>query len=125
MAGEEANGGNGGAAGSEEQESVPEQDDPLGASTQTNPQGQPATSSGGGLLFSGNDTAGQSVGKNGIQMKWPEHPGEYGLKGAEKHKRWKNDIKAVMHIKGIDEKTAAILTQMYAQKHAKKMLERI
>ena len=67
-------------------------------------QGQPSvTVNGNGMTFIGMDIGGQSVGRNGIQMKWPEHPGEYGLTGAGTHTRWKNYIKTVMRIKGIDD----------------------
>ena len=124
------NGANGephdGAADSQPNASTSTQGGTSNPEPQAPPQGQPTvTLAGNGISFSGDVFAGQNVGNNGIQMKWPEHPGEYGLKGAEKHKRWKNDIKTVMFIKGIDEKTAALLTKMYAQGHAKKMLERI
>ena len=81
MSGSEANGGNPeGAAGSTEENVQPPQGN--GAPSQ---QGQPSsTVNGNGVSFPGMDLGGQSVGRNGIQMKWPDHPGEYGLKGAEK-----------------------------------------
>ena len=65
-----------------------------------------------------------SAGKNGTQMKWPAHPGEYGVKGAEKQLRWKDEVQMVMWMKSIDKRIAAILTNMFAESHAKKMLER-
>ena len=32
------------------------------------------------------------LGANGIQMKWPVHPGEYGPRGADLHRKWKESI---------------------------------
>ena len=63
-------------------------------------------SSGAGVQLPGDGVhdAGANVGKNGIQMKWPPHPGEHGTKGAEKHKQWKSTVKCVMWMKNIDER---------------------
>ena len=42
-----------------------------------------------------------------IQLKWPPHPSEYGLAGAEKHKRWKDELLGIMKIKKVPEWEAA------------------
>ena len=59
------------------------------------------------------DEAG-NVNSYGVNMKCPPHPGEYGVKGAEKHRRWKETCKMIMIMKDIKPKTAAFLTKMNA-----------
>ena len=78
-----------------------------GAVPTTTANGTPTgTATGSGVQLPGDEPGGtNNVGKNGIAMKWPIHPGEYGVKGADKHKQWKNKIKAVMWMKNIDEKS--------------------
>ena len=34
-------------------------------------------------------------GQNGVNMKWPPHPGVTGIKGAKLHKEWKQKVKTV------------------------------
>ena len=87
MSGNEANGSQPGAANSGDA------GDASAVDAASPPQGPTVTVSGNGITFSGMDAGGPNFGRNGIQMKWPEHPGEYGLKGAEKHKQWNNDVK--------------------------------
>ena len=47
------------------------------------------------------------------------------VEGARKHEQWLDDVEAIMWMKGLDEKTAAALTKMSAEGHAKKLLEKL
>ena len=86
---------------------------------------QTGSSNATGVTLPGEDSNNGNVGKNGISIKWPQHPGEYGVKGAQKHKQWKNTVKSIMWMKSVDEKTAAVLTQMYATGNSVKFLKDI
>ena len=59
----------------------------------------------------------------GISLKWPSHPGKYGLHGAKEHKQWKNSIKGIMALKKIPEESAAVYIQMYCKGGAAKLLK--
>ena len=65
------------------------------------------------------------MGQNGVNMKWPPHPGVTGIKGAKLHKEWKQKMKTVKFMKNVDDKSAALLTQMFAQGHSHDLLKEI
>ena len=65
----------------------------------------------------------QLSGITGIQINWPVHPGELGLAGAKKHKKWKRDVKTIMRLRHIKEDDAALYIQMNVAGRAAGLLQ--
>ena len=65
----------------------------------------------------------QLHGIQNIQIQWPTHPGEYGVSGAKKHKKWKQTVRNIMRLRKIKEDDAALYIMMNTSGHATTLLE--